>query len=237
MFPGTLLGYEVVARRIWKGDILIANLEKLDASEIYPRRINAKVILIRQKDDEFIFPFPDGTAKMLGRDHEFGEPTLRREQTVRSEDLSGELQSEPGESQLTESTDDAEALAVFWSIQGDFICRHHNQPRVQLYVPKEETFPIQLKNIDVIRSTLADLDVLQEKRIDDYGNVDSNRHLSNSWTGFTRFTLLKEKTLHKDIGKDSNDNQTDHVWPEVWTNIGKAAQNRKKTVLWRLRGI
>ena len=46
------------------------------------------------------------------------------------------------ESQPTESTDDAEARADFWSIQGDFIYRHHNEPRVQLHVPKEETFPI-----------------------------------------------------------------------------------------------
>ena len=31
-------------------------------------------------------------------------------------------------------------------------------------VPKEETFPIPVKYIDVTRSTHADLDVLQEKR-------------------------------------------------------------------------
>ena len=46
-----------------------------------------------------------------------------------------------GESQPTEPTDDAEARADFWSILGDFICRHHNEPRVPLYVPMEETFP------------------------------------------------------------------------------------------------
>ena len=55
------------------------------------------------------------------------------------------------ESQPTDTSDDAEALTDFWSIQGDFICRHHNEPRVQLYVPKEETFPIPLKCIDVTR--------------------------------------------------------------------------------------
>ena len=88
-------------------------------------------------------------------------------------------------------TDDAEVRADFWSIQGDFIYRHHNEPRVQLYVPKEETFPIPY--IDVTRSTHTDLDVMQEKRIDDYWNVDSNKHLSDSWKGFTKFTLLKEK--------------------------------------------
>ena len=45
--------YELIAGRTWKGDILIADLEdleKLDASEIYLRRINAKEVLIRQKD-------------------------------------------------------------------------------------------------------------------------------------------------------------------------------------------
>ena len=104
------------------------DLEKLDASDIYPRRVNAKVMLIRQKkDDEFVFPFADGTAKLSGRDYEFRVPTLRREQPVRSENLSGEIQGEPGESQPTETTYDAEARADFWSIEGDVIYRHHNE--------------------------------------------------------------------------------------------------------------
>ena len=95
-----------------------------------------------------------------------------------SEDFSRELQGEPGESQPTDSTDDAEARVDFWSIQGDFIYRHHSEPRVQLYVPKEETFLIPLQYVDVTRSTHTDLDVSQEKRIDDYWNVDSNKQLS-----------------------------------------------------------
>ena len=53
-------------------------------------------------------------------------------------------------------------------------CHHHNEPRVQLYVPKEETFPIPLKYIDVRRSIHTDLDVMQEKRVDDYWNLDPN---------------------------------------------------------------
>ena len=163
----------------------------MDASDIYPRSIKAKEVLISQKDDEFVFPTADGTAKLSGRDYEFRVPTLRREQLVRSENLSGEIQGETGESQLAETTDDAEARADFWSIQGEFIHRHHTEPRVQLFVPKEEAFPIPVKYIDVTRSTHADLDVMQEKRIDDYWNVDSNKHLSDSWRGFTKFTLVK----------------------------------------------
>ena len=49
-----------------------------------------------------------------------------------------------------------------------------------------------LKNSDVPRSIHTDLDVMQEKRIDDYRNVDANRSLSDSWKMFTNFTLLKE---------------------------------------------
>ena len=66
-----------------------------------------------------------GTAKISGRDYEFREPTLRREQLVRSEDLSGEIQGESEESQPTQSTDDSEARGDFRSIQGDLICRYH----------------------------------------------------------------------------------------------------------------
>ena len=71
----------------------------------------------------------------------------------------------------------------FWSITGDFIYRHHVEPRVKLYMPKEESFPVPLKYIDVARTTHTSLDVLLEKHIDDYWNVDGERELSDAWTG------------------------------------------------------
>ena len=78
-------------------------------------------------------------------------------------------------------------------MSGNCIYRHHVEPRVKLYSPREETFPIQLKYIDVSRTTRTNLDVMQERRIDDYWNIDGSRDLSDSWTGFTQFTLLEEK--------------------------------------------
>ena len=66
-----------------------------------------------KKDDEFIFQMTDGTATLSGRDQ---YPLLRQEPTVRSEDLSGEIQGEPEDSPPTQSTDDAEARGDFWSI-------------------------------------------------------------------------------------------------------------------------
>ena len=109
---------------IWKGVMLVATieeLEKMDASEIYPRRINAKKVLTPQREEHFVFTVADGTAKLSGRDDEFREPTLRREQLVESEDLSEELRGEPEGPQQTEPKDDAEARNDFWSIEGDFV--------------------------------------------------------------------------------------------------------------------
>ena len=48
-----------------------------------------------------------------------------------------------------------------------------------------------LKYIDVTRDTQTNLDVLQEKRINDNWNVDGDRTLSDSWTGFTKFYVVQ----------------------------------------------
>ena len=89
--------------------------------------------------------------------------------------------------------DAGEAMNDFWSMSGNFRCRHHVEPRVKLYSPREESFPIPLKYIDVSRTTHTNLDVKQEKRIDNYWSIDGSRDLSDSWSSFTQFTLLEKK--------------------------------------------
>ena len=101
----------------------------------------------------------------------------------------GSLLSHPHDSFL----DAGEAINDFWSMSGSFIYRHHVEPRVKLYWPREESFLIPLKFIDVSRTTHTNLDVKQEKRIDDYWHIDGSRDLSDPWTGFTQFTQLEEK--------------------------------------------
>ena len=133
-----------------------------------PSQNQSKGSIDQPENDECVFPFADGTAKLSGRDYEFREPTPRREQSERRKVFSEKLRGVTRESQRTESTDDAEARGDFGSIQGDFICRHHTEPRVQLHAPKEETFHIPLKYIDVTKSTRIDLDVMQEKKNDHY---------------------------------------------------------------------
>ena len=83
--------------------------------------------------------------------------------------------SSPTPHQDDSTQDDAEATKDFWSITGDFICRHHVEPRVKLNMPKEESIPIPLKYIGFTRTTHTSLDVLLEKHIDDSWNVDGDR--------------------------------------------------------------
>ena len=67
--------------RIWKADIMVADneeLEKMDASEIHARRLNAKEVLTPMKGENYIFPVEDGTVKISGEDQDLRTSTLIR---------------------------------------------------------------------------------------------------------------------------------------------------------------
>ena len=51
------------------------------------------------------------------------------------------------------------------------------EPRVKLFMSREESCPIPLKYIDVTRNTFTSLDVMLEKSMDDDWNVDGDREL------------------------------------------------------------
>ena len=119
-------------------------------------------------------------------------------------------------------------------MSGNFIYRHHVEPRVKLYSSREESFPIPLKYIDVSRTTLTNLDVKQEKRIDDYWNIDDSRDLSDSWTVFTQFTVLNEKPpdgkmwCGRRLTKRQVTSTPDHLWLKLWTKLARNAKLKEK---------
>ena len=163
----------------------------MDASELYLKRLNAKEMIFHQENGKFIFPIADGRIKLPG-----GNQDLRTSTSIRHRPIQGDSnidflgESEGSLPQPQDSYPDAgEAINDFWSMSRNFIYRHHVEPRVKLYSPREESFPIPLKYIDVSRTTQTKLDVMRESRIDDYWNIDGSRDLCDSWTGFTHFTL------------------------------------------------
>ena len=153
--PGIFLGYALHAGGIWKGDILVADIEELeemDASEIHAKRLNAEEVLTPMSGEKFIFPIADGTVKLSGGDQVLRTSTLIRDRPDRGEEqgnLQGESDGSSSTPQIDSSWYDSDARNDFCSISGIFIDRHHVEPRVKLYVPREESFPIPLKYIDV----------------------------------------------------------------------------------------
>ena len=86
--PGLFLGYALYAGGIWKGDVLVADLEELetmDASEIYSKRLNAKEVIFRKEKGEFLIPIADGRIKTLGGDQDLRTSTLVRQRPIQGE--------------------------------------------------------------------------------------------------------------------------------------------------------
>ena len=165
---------------IWKGDVLVADLEELetmDASEIYSKRLNAKEVIFPKQKGEFLFPAADGRITLSGRDQELRTSTSIRQRPIQGESRHDFLGESEGSLPPPHDSfpDVGEAINDFWSMSGNFIYRHHVEPRVKLYSPREESFPIPLKYIDVSRTTHTNLDVEQERRIDDFWNIDGSR--------------------------------------------------------------
>ena len=83
---------------------------------------------------------------------------------------------------------------------------------------------LPLRHIDVTRATSTTLNVIFERRIDDYWD------LSDSWTGFTRFTVLDEKAPDgktwsgERLTKKQTTSRPDYLWPEIWKDMSEAPQ-------------
>ena len=73
-----------------------------------------------------------------------------------------------------------------------------------------------------------------EKQIEDYWNVDGEKELSDAWTGFTRFVLLKERPPEGytwsggDVQRKQKTSRPDDVWPDVWKFMSDAAKKKAK---------
>ena len=101
VLPGLFLGYALYAGGIWKGDVLVADLEELetmDASKIFSKRLNAKEVIFPKEKGEFIFPIADGRINPHGGDQDLRTSTSIRDHPIRGEghlDFLGESERFP----------------------------------------------------------------------------------------------------------------------------------------------
>ena len=89
VLPGLFLGYALYAGGIWKGDVLVADLEELDtmdASEIYSKRLNAKGSDISQTKRRIYF----SNRRWTNQNFLGGYQDLRTSTLVRHRPIQGE---------------------------------------------------------------------------------------------------------------------------------------------------
>ena len=91
-----------------------------------------------------------------------------------------------------------------------------------------------MKYIDVTRTTCTSLDVMLEKNIEDYWDVDGEKELSDAWTGFTIFILLNERPPDGytwsgwRLTRKETTSRPDNVWPDMWTRKSDAVKKKAK---------
>ena len=175
-------------------------------------------------------------SEISGWDQRLRTSTLIRDSPDRGEEqdiLRGESEGSSSTSRRDSSWYDGEAKDDFWSISGIFY-RHHVEPRVKLYVLTEGSFPIPLKYIEVTRTADTTFDVMSEKHMDDYWNVDGDRGLPGMWTGFTRFTFLSEKPPDgkpwsgERLTRKQTTSRPHYLRPEIWNHMSDASKRKEE---------
>ena len=189
VFPGLFLGYAMYAEWIWKGDVLVADLEELeamDASEIYSKRLNAKEVILPEEKGNF-FQSQMDESNSLEEMKTWEHPPRYGSDQFKEKVILIFLENQKGlfHHLTTRFRMPVKRWMIFWSMSGNFMYRHHVEPRVKLYSPREESFPIPLKiQLTYPWTTHTNLDVKQEKRFDDYWN---NRWVSRLGWSLDRF--------------------------------------------------
>ena len=127
VLPGIFFGFVLYAGGIWKGDIMIADIEEweeMDASEIHARRLNAKEVLMPMKGGRR-WNSQNQWRRSTSETIHLGPGSSRTRRGTRSSSSESDGLSSPTPLQDDSTRDDAEAQNDFWSITGDFISRHH----------------------------------------------------------------------------------------------------------------
>ena len=115
--------------------------------------------------------------------------------------------------------------------RGGYYIRLHKTKRQKLFVPHEaaDAAPIDLKQFDVKRITITDLEFPEEHKIN-----DDARSISGSWKGETRLGKIDENNdpnFAYEAGRKTRRQATTRstrIWPEMWSSMTK--KQRKKEI-------
>ena len=204
---GIFSGYVLRAGRGWSGDIMIADYEDVQESEasgIYVKRFENQEVFVKE---DFEHHCAYGTQKISWS----SKKIINSGENLERED---DVEIEEGDRKGINTEDS-------WSMSGEFIYRRHENHRLKLYDPGNETFPIPLKYVDAMRQTQTSIQRCS------YGPERRVSISSEEWTGTTRFQILRTRlpegynwvdgrpmTIQKTTRPDSK-------WPEASTQLSK----------------
>ena len=107
----------------------------MDASEIHAERLNTKEVITPKNGAKFFFLVAHVPVELSGGDQVLRTSTLIHDSPDRGEEQ-GNLSRESDGSSSTPFQDsspyDGKERNDFWSISGNFLYRHHVEPRVKL---------------------------------------------------------------------------------------------------------
>ena len=89
VLPGLFLGYALYAGGIWKGDIMVADIEEMEtmgAPEIYSKKTQCKGSNITRRKLKIHFPAADGRKKLLQEIHVVSVMIQESLETVEKDD-------------------------------------------------------------------------------------------------------------------------------------------------------
>ena len=128
-----------------------------------------------------------------------------------------------------------EAINDFWSMSGNFTCRHHVEPRVKLYSPREESFRIRLKYIDVSRTTHIRIWMSSKRNAPMIIGTSMGQeiclileHVSLSLLYWKRKPPDGQMWSGERLTKRQVTSRPDYVWPQLWTKLGRNAKLKEK---------
>ena len=186
-------------RGIWKGDVLVADLEELetmDASEIYSKKTQCERgdKFPKEKGESIFFQSKMDESSSLEEIKTWEHPPWYGSDQLEEKSHFDFLRESEGSLPPPHESFPyaSEAIYDFWSMSGNFIYRHHVEPRVKLLlaerriIPSEVHWRIQNYLYKIWMSNKRNASMI-------FGMSMGQETFSDPWTGFTQFTLLEEK--------------------------------------------
>ena len=232
------LGYALYAGGIWKGDILVADIEELETMDA------SKSTLEDSMQKRWYFP---KKKKNLFSNRRWTNQTFWRRWGTENTHLGTASTNSRRKShsfswriRRVSSTTSRLVSGCRWSDKWFlvYVRKLHIPPsrwtQSQTLLAERGIIPYSTKIHWRIQNHSYEFGCQQEKRIDDYWNIDGSRDLSDSWTGFTQFTLLDEKApdgymwSRERLTRKQLTSRPDHLWPELWIRMGRNAKLQEK---------